>query len=41
MKKSEFVKEHKQLVKTLKSPSRKDDKKEAKKQEKELKEYTK
>lgn len=38
MKKSDFVKEHKGLIKTLKSPSKKDDKKEAKKQAKELKE---
>lgn len=35
----EFVSEHKKLVQVLRSPSHKDDKKEAKKQEKELKEY--
>jgi hypothetical protein len=37
MTKKEFVKEHTELVKILKSPSKKDDKKEAKKQERELK----
>lgn len=39
MDKEELVKEHKNLVKVLKSPSHKDDMKEAKKQEKELKGY--
>ena len=38
MTKKEFVSEHKNLIKVLKSPSKKDDKKEAKKQSKELKE---
>lgn len=37
---SEFVKEHKKLVRVLRSPSHTDDKKEADDQEKELKEYT-
>ena len=41
MSKSDFVKEHKNLIKVLKSPSKKDDKKEAKKQEAELKKETK
>lgn len=36
---SEFVKEHKKLVRVLRSPSHADDKKEADDQEKELKEY--
>lgn len=35
--KKEFVEEHVTLIKILKSPSKKDDKKEAKKQGKELK----
>jgi hypothetical protein len=35
--KKEFVKEHESLIKTLKSPSKADDKREAKKQAKELK----
>lgn len=39
MDKDELVKEHKHLVKVLKSKSHKDDMKEAKKQDKELKEY--
>ena len=37
MSKKDFVSEHKNLIKVLKSPSKKDDKKEAKKQSKELK----
>lgn len=37
MSKKEFISEHKNLIKVLKSPSKKDDKKEAKKQSKELK----
>jgi len=37
IKKSEFVKEHKNLLKVLKSKNRKDDKTEYKKQSKELK----
>jgi len=37
IKKSEFVKEHKNLLKVLKSKNRKDDKAEYKKQSKELK----
>ncbi len=36
----EFVKEHKRLLGVLRSPSRKDDKQEAKRQQKEMKEYT-
>jgi hypothetical protein len=39
MSKKEFVKEHTRLVKVLKSQSHKDDKTEAEKQTKELKEY--
>lgn len=39
MTKKQAVKEHKQLVKTLKKPTKKKLKKEAKKQTKELKEY--
>lgn len=35
--KKEFVEEHEKLIKVLKSPSKKDDKKEASKQAKELK----
>ena len=41
MSKKDFVKEHKSLIKTLRSPSKKDDKKEVKKQEAELKKETK
>lgn len=37
MKRKDFIKEHVKLVKVLKSPSRKDDKKEAAEQSKELK----
>lgn len=40
MGKDEFIDEHKNLVKTLESPSKKDDKKEAEKQKEELKEIT-
>ena len=36
---SELIKEHEHLIKVLKSPSHKDDLKEAKKQSLELKEY--
>ena len=41
MTKKEFVSEHKKLVKVLKSKSKKDDLKEAKKQSKELKKVVK
>lgn len=41
MPKKEFIREHKKLVQVLRSPSHKDDIKEAKEQEKELKEQTK
>ena len=41
MDKDEFIKEHKKLVNILESPSKRDDKKEAKKQKKELDEYVK
>lgn len=40
MSKKEFMKEHKRLLKVLKSPSHKDDLEEARKQELEVKEYT-
>jgi hypothetical protein len=39
MSKKKLLKEHKNLVKVLKSPSHKDDLEEAKKQELEMKEY--
>ena len=39
MDKKKLIKEHTNLIKVLKSPSHKDDKEEAKKQELELKEY--
>lgn len=38
MTRGDFAKEHRELVRILKSPTKKDDKKEAKKQEKEAKE---
>lgn len=41
MDKKEFMEEHKRLKKVLKSPSRKDDKEELKRQEKEVKGYQK
>lgn len=41
MDKKEFMEEHKRLKKVLKSPSKKDDKEELKRQEKEVKSYQK
>lgn len=41
MDKKEFMEEHKRLKKVLKSPSKKDDKQELKRQEKEVKGYQK
>ena len=41
MDKKEFMEEHKRLKKVLKSPSKKDDKQELKRQEKEVKSYDK